>query len=169
MRRGALWLIAFIAVSAGIHTAFAGEPQSLLGSRVRIETLGGSAPLIGTVQAEDANSLLVEVSAPGPTLRVRRDDVVGLEVSRGYRRRTLEGLGVGVLAWGALVGLYAAFDTLDESGVGEPLFVAGVVAAGGIVGSQIKTERWERIPSSRVSFRLTPARRGVRAELMLAF
>jgi len=74
-----------------------------------------------------------------------------------------------VLAWGAVVGLYAAFGTLDESGVGEPLFIAGVVAAGGVVGSQIKTERWERVPLSRVAIRLIPAPRGAGAELVLRF
>jgi len=90
-------------------------------------------------------------------------------VSRGFRRHTVRGLVGGALAWGAVVGLYAAFDTLDESGVGEPLFIGGMVAAGGIVGSLFKTERWERLPVSSVSARILPCRQGMRAEVVVTF
>ena len=75
----------------------------------------------------------------------------------------------GALAWLAVVGLYAAFDTVDESGVAEPLFIGGMIAAGGIVGSLIKTERWETVPVPSVSARVRPRRRGVGVELVLAF
>ena len=101
--------------------------------------------------------------------RVSRDNILGPEVSRGFRRHTVRGLVGGALAWGAVVGLYAAFGTLDESGVGEPLFIGGMVAAGGVVGSLFKTERWERLPVSAVSARVLPCRRGVRAEVVLTF
>jgi len=53
--------------------------------------------------------------------------------------------------------------------VGEPLFIGGVVAAGGLVGSLIKTERWEPVPGAVVSLRVLPRRRGVQAEVVLAF
>ena len=141
----------------------------LVGSRVRIETAGAGVPLVGVIADVDTDSFLIQTSSQGTAFRVSRDDVLGLEISRGYRRRTWQGVAGGVLAWVAIVGVYAAFDTLDESGVGEPLFIGGLVAAGGVVGSLIKTERWERVPLSRVSLRLSPHRRGAEAEIVLAF
>jgi hypothetical protein len=169
MKRGSAWPIVFLAVSVGVSPVSGDNQLNLVGSRVRIETGGAVAPLVGVITDANTDSFLIQSNGRGSAVRVVRDDVVGLEVSRGYRRRTAEGILGGVLAWGAIVGLYAAFSTLDESGVGEPLFIAGVIAAGGIVGSQIKTERWEQVPLSRVSFRLSPRRRGVHAELVLAF
>jgi hypothetical protein len=100
---------------------------------------------------------------------VSRDDILGLEVSRRLRRHTARGLVGGALAWVAVAGLYAAFDTLDESGVGEPLFIGSIVAVGGLVGTLIKTEQWERVPTSAVSLRMSPRRRGVQAEVVLTF
>jgi hypothetical protein len=141
----------------------------LVGSRVRIETAGSAAPLVGVITDANTDTFLIQTSKQGSAFRVSRDDVLGLEVSRGYRRRMWQGVGCGVLAWAAIVGAYAAFSTLDESGVGEPILIGGLVAAGGVVGSQIKTERWERVPASRVSLRLRPHRQGAQAEIVLAF
>jgi len=140
----------------------------LQGARVRLET-AGSTRLVGFVVDADAASLMIQSRPRGAITRVPRADVLGLEVSRGFRRHTVQGLVGGALAWAAVVGLYAAFDTLDESGVGEPLFVGGMVAAGGLVGTLIKTERWERVPTSAVSLRMSPRRRGVQAEVVLTF
>lgn len=163
------WLVLFLAVRVGARDGSADDQHSLVGSRVRIETAGSAVPLVGVIADATTDSFLVQASSQGTTFRVSRDDVLGLEVSRGYRRRTWQGVAGGVLTWLAIVGAYAAFDTLDESGVAEPLFIGGLVAAGGVVGSMIKTERWERVSASRVSLRLCPHRRGAQAEIVLAF
>jgi hypothetical protein len=165
MRRATL-LFAVVAFSAVQLWADGGA--DLQGARVRLET-AGSTRLVGVVSDADAASLMIQSSPQGAITRVPRGDILGLEVSRGFRRHTVQGLVGGALAWAAVVGLYAAFDTLDESGVGEPLFVGGMVAAGGLVGTLIKTERWERVPTSAVALRMSPRRRGVQAEVVLTF
>jgi hypothetical protein len=156
-----------VLLSAGSVVICADEAD-LRGKRVRLDT-GASAPFVGVVTDADVDALLIQKSDQGGVTRVPRDNILSLEVSRGFRRHTVRGLVGGALAWGAVVGLYAAFDTLDESGVGEPLFIGGMVAAGGIVGSLIKTERWERLPVSAVSVRVSPRRRGVQAEVAFTF
>ena len=101
--------------------------------------------------------------------QVARTEIVSLDVSRGFRRHTVKGLLGGALAWAAVVGLYAVFDTLDESGVGEPLFIGGMLAAGGLVGTLVKTEQWERPSTAAVSVRLLARGRGVQAQVVVAF
>lgn len=168
MNHGMSWMVLLLA-SIGVRYVSADDQHTLVGSRVRIETAGSAVPLVGVIADANPDSFLIETSSQGAAFRVSRNDIFGLEVSRGYRRRTWQGVAGGVLAWAAVVGLYAAFDTLDESGVGEPLFIGGLVAAGGVVGSLIKTERWEKVPVSRVSFRPSLHLRGVRAQVVLAF
>jgi hypothetical protein len=164
--RSATLLFAVVALSAVQLSA--DDAPDLQGTRVRVETTC-SARIVGVVTDADAASLMIQSSPEGAVTRVPRGDVLGLEVSRGFRRHTVQGLIGGALAWAAVLGLYAAFDTLDESGVGEPLFVGGMVAAGGLVGTLIKTERWERVPTSAVALRMSPRRRGVQAEVVLTF
>jgi hypothetical protein len=167
-RRALLCSLALLSAGLGLARQSAAEEEDLRGKRVRVDT-GASAPLVGVVTDADADHLLVQDSAGRSVARLSRDDILGLEVSRGYRRHTVRGLIGGALAWAAVVGLYAATGSLDESGVAEPLFIGGMVAAGGIVGSLIKTERWEHVPVSAVSARVRPSPRGVRAEVVLTF
>jgi hypothetical protein len=68
-----------------------------------------------------------------------------------------------------VVGLVAAFDTLDESGVGEPLFIGGMLATGAGVGALVKTERWERVPLREASIQLSPVRGGLQVRVALGF
>jgi len=168
MTRALLCLIVLLSAEPGSASQSAADGPDLRGKRVRVDT-GASAPFVGVVTDADADAILIKTSEPGGVARVPRDNILGLEVSRGFRRHTVRGLVGGALAWGAVVGLYAAFGTLDESGVGEPLFIGGMVAAGGIVGSLFKTERWERLPVSAVSVRVLPRRRGAQAEIVFTF
>lgn len=166
MRRAILMLSA---VLLGTVELSAEDGAELLGARVRVKTRG-STRLVGALTAADTDALMIQTGSQGNVTRVLRDDVLGLEVSRGSRRHTVRGLLGGALAWVAVVGLYAAFDTLDESGVTEPLFIGGMVAVGGLVGTLIKTERWERVSTTpAVSLRVWPGGRGVQAEVVLAF
>jgi hypothetical protein len=158
-------LVVLLATSLAVVDVSAGENLHR-GTRVRVET--GSTQLIGVVVDTDAEGLVIQADPQGPTTHVARDEILGLEAWRVHRH-TVRGLLAGALAWLAVVGLYAAFDTLDESGVGEPLLIGGMIAAGGIVGSLIKTERWEHVPVSAVSARVLPRKRSVGLELVLSF
>lgn len=164
--RGAILFVTVVVL--GTVQLSAQDGADLQGARVRVKTTVAGR-LVGVVANSDANSLVIQTSPRGGVTRVPRDDVVSLEVSRGLRRHTVRGLVGGAVAWVAVVGLHAAFGALDESGVGEPLFIGGMVAAGGLVGTLIKAERWERVSASGVSVRLSPRRWGVQAEVVLRF
>ncbi len=165
MRRAILLMSAVLLSTVEVS---AEDQAELQGARVRVKT-PGSTRLVGVLAAADAHALMIQIGSQGGVTRVPREDVLGLEVSRGSRRHTVRGLVGGALAWGAVVGLTAAFDTLDESGMTEPLFIGGMVAVGGLVGTLIKTERWERVSTSAASLRMWPCGRGVRAEVVLSF
>jgi hypothetical protein len=152
-------------IVAGAHA----DEDDMQGSRVRVRTLSPGKPLVGLLEESTADELVIRTSGPSSAVRVRRADVVGLEASRGARRHAREGLLAGAVAWGAVVGLVAAFDTLDESGVGEPLFIGGMLAAGAGVGALVKTERWERVPSGQASIQIGRVRGGLQVRLVLGF
>src|SRR5512134_1353444 len=144
-----------------------GADESLVGSRVRIRTAQKREPrVVGVLEEVTPDELLIKTKEAASPIEVRRSDILGFEVSRGSKRHTLKGLLAGAAAWGAIVGLVAAFDTLDESGVGEPIFVGGLLVAGAGVGSLVKTERWERVPAGRVSAGLGASPRGLQAQVV---
>src|SRR5512139_4317305 len=151
------WITATMLLAVGTMVAEArAEDESLLGSRVRVRTVRLGEPQVGFLEKSTGDELIIRTSAKAAPLKVRRADVLQLEVSRGTRRHALKGLLGGAVAWGAIVGLVAAFDTLDESGVGEPLFIGGMLAAGAGIGSLVKTERWERVPLGGPSIGIGP-------------
>jgi hypothetical protein len=151
------------------HSEAQEAAERLVGSRVRVRTSDHESPRVGVLEAAHPDGLLIGSSASALPIEIRRADITRLEVSRGKRRNTLKGLLAGAVAWGAVVGLVAAFDTLDESGVGEPLFVGGMLAAGAAVGSMVKTERWERVPVGAASAGLAPHARGLQARFVWSF
>ena len=167
MSRGLAALLVLLLAGAAALPPVA-DDTDLSGRRVRVDT-GSPQALTGVVAEANADALVIRTSEAGDASRVSRDAILGLEVSCGYKRHTVHGLVGGALAWAAVIGLYAAFDTLDESGVGEPLFVGGMVAAGGVVGSLVKSEQWERVPLSRVSVSVRPRKRGAQAEVVVRF
>lgn len=146
-----------------------GADDSLVGSRVRVRTMQLGEAQVGILEGATADGLVISIKGAASPVQVRRSDVLRLEVSRGTRRNTLKGLLAGAVAWGAIVGLVAAFDTLDESGVGEPLFVGGMLAAGAGIGTLVKTERWERVPAGGVSVGIGPFSRGLQARIVVRF
>jgi hypothetical protein len=162
-------MVGVVMLSGAAVSEARGADESLLGSRVRVRTIQPGEPQVGVLEGATPDELVLRTEAAASAVQVRRSDVVRLEVSRGTRRNTLKGLMGGAIAWGAIVGLVAAFDTLDESGVGEPLFVGGLLAAGAGVGSLVKTERWERVPANGVSVGIGPSPRGVQARIVVRF
>lgn len=166
--RGARNLLVSLVLMASVAAEGRSEELDLSGQRVRL-SVSGQPPLVGVVVGSDAASLTLQADGDRGQVQVSRAAVRGVEVSMGKYPRTLEGLLGGLLAWGAIVGAYAAFDTLDESGVGEPLFIGGMVLAGGVVGTVSKNERWERLGAERVRVTLRPCRRGAQVQVAVAF
>lgn len=141
---------------------------SLAGQRVQI-TSREAGSTIGVLVNVTPEMLTIAPERGGAPVAIRRTDVMDVRLSRGTKRYTLHGLLAGAAAWGAVVGIVAAVDTLDESGVGEPVFIGGVLAAGAGIGSLIRRERWERIPESRLSVSLDPVARGAVARVAWRF
>jgi hypothetical protein len=137
--------------------------------RVRIETKAESKPRTGVLVGATADTLTIRVDRSGVLAEVSRADVVDLRVSRGVRRETLCGLLAGAAAWVVIVGIEAAIDTLDESGVGEPAFIGGLLVGGAAIGSLVKRERWERVSERSLALWLTPERRGATIRLAVRF
>jgi len=146
-----------------------GADESLVGSRVRVRTTGRAEDRVGVLEGATPDELVIRTKGAASPVPVRRSDVLRLEVSRGTRRHTLEGLLAGAIAWGAIVGALAVTDSLPESGVSEPLFVGGMLALGAGVGTLVKTERWERVPAGTVSVGIGPAPRGLQARVVVRF
>jgi hypothetical protein len=169
MRRLPFRIALGLVLLGAAHSAAQEAAQSPVGSRVRVRTADHKPAQVGVLEAASADRLLIRTSPSDPPIEVRAADVTKLEVSRGRRRNTLKGLLAGAVAWGAIVGLVAAFDTLDESGVGEPLFIGGMLAAGAGIGAMVKTERWERVPAGGVSLGIAPRPRGLQAQIVLTF
>jgi hypothetical protein len=158
-----------LALLGAAHLEAQEAATSLVGSRVRVRTADHASPQVGVLEGASTDRLLIRTSASAPPIEVRPADITKLEVSRGRRRNTLKGLLAGALAWGAVVGLVAAFDTLDESGLGEPLVIGGMLAAGAGIGTLVKTERWERVPVGAMSLGIAPRPRGLQAQIVVSF
>ena len=128
--------------------------------------LAGERPIFGTLVYLDAERLSVQTGGAPLPIIVDRPQVKRLYVSQGLRRNTRKGLLAGAGAWLLFTGLIAVFDTLDESGVGEPLVIAGFVGVGGAVGTLVRTEHWRPIPlpgNSAWGPSPSPDHKGVRA------
>jgi len=142
---------------------------SLTGQRVRVTTGQARQPLTGALVDITPGVLTIRTDPSTAPVNVRRADVVDLKVSRGSRRHTLKGLLGGAAAWGAIVGVLAATNSLPESGVNEPLFIGGLLGVGAGIGSLIKHEHWQRVPVSAVAVSVAPGTRGVAVGLTLRF
>ena len=127
-----------------------------------------------------------EGKVSGLVWRERGDDLVtGLDVSRGWKRHTGEGVGYGLvlgLVAGGFVGAktyepppppppcprFVCIDVLPDLDLGwvPRMFIgagigAGIGAvAGALVGFAIKTEQWEEAPLDRLRMSLGPQRDG---------
>ncbi len=149
------------------------------------DTVRGTAPSmdvddsVGTVAALETDTLTVQVEDRADALYVPLADVAKLEVQRGQK----SGTGTGALIGGGLgaalgvtvglVGCSASNCNLDEGdltaavavvfGAGGALLGAGI---GALIGSSIKTDRWETVPLDRIRVSLTPHGLGVSASIV---
>ncbi|MFC1639221.1 hypothetical protein ACFL3B_00490 [Gemmatimonadota bacterium] len=98
-----------------------------------------------------------------PTGSCPLDSVTRLEVSRGRKSHSLEGLGLG---WLVGAGVGAAVSDCDPSSLGiceaVPIGIGATVGLviGTIFGSLIKSDRWEEVPLDRVRVSFAPQRDG---------
>lgn len=152
---------------AGAQPA-AGDELSI-GQRVRVTLVPTKERLVATLEAAGDDRMTLQPVSSSEKKQIRWADVGELQVSRGRRGNTLKGVLAGAAAWAVTVGLMAAFDTLDESGLSEPLVIGGYLATGALAGSLVKTERWKEVPlpsAGRVASRSGP---GFRLQVAVRF
>ncbi|MGH7541210.1 MAG: hypothetical protein ACRELC_09440 [Gemmatimonadota bacterium] len=159
LRLGRSAVLAGACVIVGPSTVAGQEPAELPpGSRVRV-TAPPTVPVatVGTVAGWRPDSLLLDAPGRGqlalPLPSVRR-----LEVRRGDRSNVaiggLVGLAVGGAAEAALVAAFCGPDsacTSDDVVESVALVALSAMLLGGGLGALIRTERWERVPLSRLS------------------
>jgi hypothetical protein len=151
----ALTLACFLTASQAAAQTPVGQ-----GSRVRVvQRSSGAAVVTGSLARLTGDSLVVNVGDSPRTFVV--DQAHELQVSRGKKGRTGRGLLLGLLG-GATLGAIIGAATSNESDCGAadylcldtPAFGAlsggllgGLLgtAAGGIIGSQMKSERWQSV------------------------
>lgn len=122
------------------------------GERVRITVHGGAnaTQVVGVYRAGGAESLEVGQPDPHGGPEMRRafpvDSLVSVEVSRGRTHNTLAGFLVGFLA-GAAVSLPTLSNNNNSEipPVGIWIYPVAFGLAGGLVGSGLGSERWEKV------------------------
>ncbi len=152
----------------------------LEGDRVRLEAPSmGPTRVVGQVLAAREDGLRLTL-ADGREVQVSPVDIRQLEVARGLRSRTVEGAAIGALAGATVLlgALIADRGVCDEDlGGCEAYGTFAVIGAasgtllGALIGSQVKTDRWERIPQpQRAMLRIGPTPgKGVAVSLSIAF
>jgi hypothetical protein len=172
MRLGTLVVISFTV--APIATIASQEPPALnAGARIRATSTSVSGgPLLGTVLAFDADSLIVQGDTG--TWRLSLASLTHLDKSEGQRSHALKGAGTGLLVGagvGALIG--SGCDTVEGPfaskveciAVGAAAFGAGGALVGAAIGALTRTERWTEVPLDRLRISFMP-RRGSRVQFM---
>jgi hypothetical protein len=125
--------------------------------------------LVATLVATGDDRMTVRPVSSSETRQIQWADVGQIQVSRGKRGNALKGVLAGAAAWAVTVGLMAAFDTLDESGLGEPLVIGGYLATGALVGSLVRTERWSEVPRPSAGRAASQGRPGLRLQVAVRF
>ncbi len=131
---------------------------------------------VGTFVTWEADTLVVQSNRD--TLAVPVDFVTRLDVSRGRKTNTAKGAGIGFLL-GGLVGaviVYASYEECVPQGLfscigpnygpGTYALMGGVIGgfgglvAGALIGSAIKTDRWQEVPLDELRVSFGPQRDG---------
>jgi len=152
----------------------------LEGDRVRLEAPSmGPKRVVGQVLATREDRLRLRLE-DGREAEVTLADIRRLEVARGLRSETVEGAAIGALAGAAvLLGvLIADRGVCDEDlggcrAYGTVAWIGAIPGTllGAVIGSQVKTDRWERVPQhQRATLRIGPTPgKGVAVSLSIAF
>jgi len=150
-----------------------GAESGRTGERVRIVSAEfGRRKLTGRLLAIDDETLLLKMAGRAEPLRLRRSSVERLDVSRGIRGHGGTGAAIGALALGLPTGLFfGAWGAAGGGGDGAVLAAAVVgvgsgAAIGALVGSAVRTERWDH---ASLSVAVVPRPRGGGVALSLRF
>ena len=138
------------------------------GKRVRIKAPSVfDRPLVGSIVTVSADSLVLRSEKQSTPLTIPLASVTNLEVSWARESNAGKGSVIGLLA-GAGIG-FAIGSTKGpfgdtgskETGAGlAALFGLGGLMLGGTIGSTIRTEEWEEVPTDRIRLGLLPHRHG---------
>jgi hypothetical protein len=157
-------------VGASAQDTTAPPTAVVVGSRVRVFSPAYLTSVSGAVVALDAEAMTIAADGIG-ALRVPRETIGRLEVSRGRSRRTLKGAVIGT-AIGAFVGYYGY--TVDPTGCaagvaacsrGESIRLVGGAGAlvGAWVGHRIQRDEWQPVTLDRIRVAIDPGLGGVKA------
>ena len=168
-----------------------GDPQSLLGSRIRITPVKGSSlpeRIDGQVIGFEGTHLVLASSNGTPSQTVPLTAVHRLEVHHGRKRATKRGFWSGAAiggVTGAIGGaVYGSYVTLDRDMSANPtgsMLVGGAVGGavcglvgGGIgagIGALFTEDDWRDAPAPRpkAALSLQPTRGGVKVALSVSF
>jgi hypothetical protein len=163
---------AMLAAPAGASPQDTTAPLAtvVVGSRVRIFSPAYLTSVSGAVVALDGEAMTIAADGIG-ALRVPRETIGRIELSRGRSRRTLKGMVIGT-AIGTFVGYYGY--TPDAAGCasgvaacsrGESIRLVGGVGAalGAWIGHRIQRDQWQPITLDRVRVAVDPGLGGVKA------
>ena len=136
--------------------------------RVRVTLKQDHSAVVGTIETIEGNALVIQPKTPGVRTVALRD-IAKLEISRGERTGALKGAAAGFVILG-LAGAFAQ-GTVCEADFGVPSGTGsrepcpgkaalvgvgtGAVGAllGAVIGSFIRTDRWDEAPLDNVHIR----------------
>jgi hypothetical protein len=178
MRRpgfASLWLLlalAMLASAPGDAAAQAPVPPAATprATRVRVSTNIPNVRPEGRLAFASPDSLVV-ADAHGHATRILRANITAVDTSAGRRRHPWQGLGIGILAGGAAgmaIGFAQGDDppgfmsmTASENAVfGGAIFGVLGGITGLVVGSLMKTDRWQRTSLDALHVAVRPSRSG---------
>ncbi len=142
-----------------------GAPDNLTslstGTRVRVDAprfnLSSWRPIVGTFEGERAGTLEVKGTVAGEgqprLIAIPTSSIDGIQRWNGRKGNGRVGMVVGMVVAASVAALTASNEN-DPSGIGfhnnrlGATVVGGLggILWGGLVGSQIKTDRWEKVP-----------------------
>jgi hypothetical protein len=173
------FLVAALVLTASVDLVAQQEPPVAPGDRVRVTAPTiDRRPLVGTLIALDVDTCALQVEGRADPLALPLASVIMLEVS-DQKSGIIIGAVVGGLVGGiaGAVATYAscimkcspeeARDDALRRGAGGAVVGAGI---GALLGSAIKTDRWEVVPLDRIRLSLTPhGRRKLAVSVSVAF
>ena len=159
---GTLLAISFAIASSSTITSQE-RPAINPGTRVRVTAPSVSnKPLVGTVVAFDADSLVVQRDTA--IRRLSTTSITHLDISQSRKSHTLMGAGIGFLVGAGFA--TALVLTGDRGGdcadagycilIGSAVLGGGGAVIGAGIGALVRTDRWAEVPLGQVRVSLTP-------------
>ena len=167
-------LICLLVALPGPRVAGQEVPHVSLGDRVRLSAPAIAAgPIVGTVISRGEDTLTLAVVGRETPLGVPLGGVQSLDISHGQHSHALAGLGIGV-GFGLILGAIDGANSQDsylcsDSGTCAALGAVSWGLTGLLIGALVRSERWERVPLSRISVRSATGDRGIALGVAVSF